>query len=174
MEIRHAKKSEYKEIGLLIREAFEHSEYGYNDEADLVNRIRMGDSYVPELELVAVEDEKIVGHGLLSEVEVVSQDTGATVGLALAPIEVATAYQGKKIGGALLTELEKKAKNLHYPFIAILGDPEYYSKYGYRPAKNYAIDASFDVPDEFFMIKPLAENALDKLSGTVKYPKAFD
>lgn len=49
MEIRTILKNDYDVVDRLIREAFETSIYGYNDEAKLVKKIRNSDSYEPKL-----------------------------------------------------------------------------------------------------------------------------
>ena len=100
----------YKEVTELIRESFSQSEHGYGNEAELVDKIRNEEGYIKDLEIVAFEDGKIVGHGLLSEVEIVS-DSQKFKGLVLAPLDVLTTYQGKGIGAAVLLELEKRAKS---------------------------------------------------------------
>lgn len=174
MQLRTIKITDYLEINSLIKEAFENSEYGYNGEAEIVTQLRFTNCYVPELEIIAVENNKIIGHGLLSEVEVINKNKTLCIGLALAPLSVAPAYQGRKIGETLLLTLETKAKELNYKFITILGSASYYSRYGYTPASQYDIEAPFDVPDESFMIKILSENALDGISGVIQYSEAFN
>lgn len=173
MQIRTIQPTDYPQIDQLIRTAFTHSEYGYNNEAELVTAIRATESYHKELELVAVEEGEVIGHGLLSEAAIHSPQQTLT-GLVLAPIEVAVAKQGKGIGRALMKELEERAINYGYPFISILGSPTYYASFGYLPASQFSITAPFDVPDEAFMIKALSTQSLADFPGTLRYSPAFD
>ena len=163
----------YNEVTELIRESFSQSEHGYGNEAELVDKIRNEEGYIKDLEIVAFEDGKIVGHGLLSEVEIVS-DSQKFKGLVLAPLDVLTTHQGKGIGAAVLLELEKRAKILDYPFISILGHETYYPKFGYVPASQYQIKAPFEVPDKNFMIKELTDGGLEGKSGVIHYSEAFN
>lgn len=175
MEIRTILKNDYNVVDSLIREVFKTSPYGYNDEAKLVNKIRNSDSYEPKLEVVATtKDGEILGHGLMSQVEIVNEKGEIVVGLVLAPLSVRESYQGKGIGGEILNELEKRAKKLDYKFVSILGDPNYYSKFGYIRASEFEISPSYEVPDEAFRIKPLFPNSLDSVRGILKYSKAFE
>lgn len=162
-------KSDYQEVDRVIREAFSKSDYGYGGEAELVEKIRLEKHYDVTLEIIAIEDDQIVGHGLLSQVTVSSKQ-----GLALAPLCVHPEHQGHTIGGQLLIELEARARQLDYPFISILGSPSYYSRFGYLPASQFNISPPFDVPEEAFMIKALTPNGLNGLSGTLIYSKAFE
>ncbi|ADJ59085.1 GNAT family N-acetyltransferase [Lactococcus cremoris] len=173
MIIKTINLEDYKEVAELIRESFSQSEHGYGNEAELVDKIRNEEGYIKDLEIVAFEDGKITGHGLLSEVSIVNQSQSFK-GLVLAPLDVLPAYQGKGIGAAILLELEKRAKILDYSFISILGHESYYPRFGYVPASQYQIQAPFEVPDQNFMIKELIDGRLEGKSGVIQYSEAFN
>ncbi|MCT4434067.1 N-acetyltransferase [Lactococcus cremoris] len=173
MIIKTINLEDYKEVAELIRESFSQSEHGYGNEAELVDKIRNEEGYIKDLEIVAFEDGKITGHGLLSEVSIVNQSQSFK-GLVLAPLDVLPAYQGKGIGAAILLELEKRAKILDYSFISILGHESYYPRFGYVPASQYQIQAPFEVPNENFMIKELIDGRLEGKSGVIQYLEAFN
>ncbi|WP_282674091.1 GNAT family N-acetyltransferase [Lactococcus cremoris] len=173
MIIKTINLEDYKEVAELIRESFSQSEHGYGNEAELVDKIRNEEGYIKDLEIVAFEDGKITGQGLLSEVSIVNQSQSFK-GLVLAPLDVLPAYQGKGIGAAILLELEKRAKILDYSFISILGHESYYPRFGYVPASQYQIQAPFEVPNENFMIKELIDGRLEGKSGVIQYSEAFN
>lgn len=173
MNIRSATQRDEKNIMSLVTDAFKGTEYGYQGEAELVQKIRQEQTYNNELELICELDKEIVGHGLLSECWVKNEKESFT-GLALAPLSVHTNYQKQGIGSQLISELERRAVLFNYHFIVILGSPDYYSKFGYRATCHYKISSPFDVPEDFFMIKELEQGALDKVTGTVYYSKAFN
>lgn len=174
MEIRIIKKCDYEKVSDLIIESFTNTENGYDGESELVDKIRQTNEYIPELELVAIKNDKIIGHGLLSEVYLES-DQERYVGLVLAPIEVDLNYQKVGVGKILMKELEKRAMMLNYSFISIMGWPDYYSKFGYYPASKHEIYPPFKgVPDEAFMIKSIKENFLIGKPGIIKYSNAFE
>lgn len=173
MIIRPIKNTDFTEVDKLIRNAFTQSEHGYGNESELVDKIRKDKSYIPELELVALENNTIIGYGLLSQVKIVN-DSQEYLGLVLAPLATLPECQGQGIGGKLLTNLEDRAESLGYNYISILGHAKYYPRFGYVPASKYHIKAPFDVPDEAFMIKALTPSGLDGTSGTVQYSKAFE
>ncbi|PLS32208.1 hypothetical protein CYV26_15375 [Carnobacterium maltaromaticum] len=96
---------------------------------------------------------------------------GAVV--ALAPLAVKKEYQGKGIGRAIIAELENRAKTAGYQGLSILGDPRYYQRFGYFPAKTKQIEAPFEIESNYFLIKELTENSLENCLGTVRYLPAF-
>ena len=122
---------------------------------------------MPELSLVAVKENKIVGYILFTKIKI-----GEYEELALAPLCVLPEYQKQGIGRKLIEEGHKIAKKLGYHFSVVLGSKNYYPKMGYVPAIQFGIKPTFDVPNENFMAIKL--NDFDKeIIGTVEYAKEF-
>lgn len=173
LKIRTIEEKDFITVEKLITDAFTHNEHGYDDEAELVVKIRRTKEYIPELEVVA-EDEGILGYALLSEVYLKDNQEQYT-GLVLAPIAVNPDSQKSGVGKLLMNELEKRAKALDYGFISILGWQGYYTKFGYQPASNYNIVPPYEgIPDEAFMIKEIKEDYLKDKEGTIQYSEAFN
>lgn len=173
LKIEAIKPKDYQTVHDLVVEAFSNSEHGYHDEAKLVEKIREEATYNKELELIATLNNQIVGHGLLSEV-LVKDDKKEHIGLVLAPLSVLTNQQRTGVGSQLMIELEKRAASHNYPFISILGDPEYYAKFGYYPAADHGINCPFEVPEANFMIKEMISGNLSTIKGNLIYNKAFN
>ncbi len=53
-----------------------------------------------------------------------------------------------------------------------LGDPAYYSRFGFVRAAAFGLQNEYGVADEF-MVLPLHETALEGVSGMVKYLPEF-
>ena len=66
--IRQERPEDYDTVYHVVKEAFENAEYTDGNEQNLVAALRKSKSFIPELSLVAVEDEKIVGHILFTKV----------------------------------------------------------------------------------------------------------
>ena len=94
--IRQERPEDYDTVYHVVKEAFENAEYTDGNEQNLVAALRKSKSFIPELSLVAVEDEKIVGHILFTKAVV----QGVEV-LALAPLSVLPDYQNRGIGLSL-------------------------------------------------------------------------
>ena len=167
MIIRQERSEDYDEVYCVVKEAFESAEYSDGTEQNLVVELRKCKSFIPELSLVAVEDDKIVGHILFTKAIVQSVEV-----LALAPLSVLPEYQNRGIGLALMKAGHSIAKSLGYEYSVVLGHSKYYPKAGYIPASEYGIKAPFEVEDENFMALSLNGNQ-NKLNGIMKYDKAF-
>ncbi|ARJ23071.1 N-acetyltransferase [Bacillus sp. ISL-8] len=169
--IRQEQKNDYRKTEEVEKEAFLNEEFSDKKEHELVKRIRECDAFIPELSIVAV-DEEIVGHIMLSKITI-EQDGTTVDSLALAPVSVAPSHQKKGIGGKLIGAALEKAKELGYGSVVVLGHPEYYPKFGFKKASEWNIKAPFEVPEEVFMVMELTENALEGVEGVVQYSSAF-
>ena len=91
--------------------------------------------------------------------------------LALAPVSVVPSHQGKGIGSRLIRESLKFAKARSWEAVFVLGDPDYYSRFGFRIDIAEAFNSSYAGP--YFMVLELVEKALEGKSGDVIYASAF-
>jgi putative acetyltransferase len=162
--IRPEAPADYDAIRALHVAAFAPSEI----EAQIVDGLRVAGDHVPELCLVALQDD-IVGHVMLST---------ATVGerhqaLGLGPIAVDPAVQGQGIGAELMREAIRRAERTEYPLIALLGHPAYYPRFGFEPAAaTFGITTSYDAPPEAWMARALPAYT-PRVRGRFKYAAAF-
>jgi len=93
--------------------------------------------------------------------------------LALAPVSVVPELEGKGIGGKLIIESHKKAKEIGQKSIVLIGHEKYYPRFGYEQADKYGIELPFKVPKENCMVIELVENGLYGVEGMVEYPKEY-
>ncbi len=166
--IRQANEKDYEDIYYVVKTAFASAEHADGNEQDLVNALRAGESYIPELSLVYEADGKTVGHIMFTKATV-----GNTTVLALAPLSVLPEYQRRGIGQSLIAKGHEIARSLGYGYSVVLGSEKYYPKAGYAPADIYGILPPFDVPRENFMVCKLNERA-PAVCGIMKYAKEFD
>ena len=167
LEIRKETENDYKEVYNVVKTAFETAEHSDGNEQDLANELRNSDNFIPELSLVAIENNKIVGYILFTKIEL-----GNNTEIALAPLAVLPEYQKQGVGSKLIEEGHKIAKKLGYHFSIVLGSEKYYPKFGYVPAIQYGIEAPFDVSSENFMAKKLNDTNTE-IKGVVRYAKEF-
>ena len=141
---------------------------------DLVDRIRSSEHYVPELSFVAERNGKIVGHVMLSHVDLVGAESAHRI-LTLSPLSVAPEEQGRGIGGSLIRTAIAAADARGEPLVVLEGSPLYYPRFGFRPAKELGISIHLPdwAPEEAAMVHPLTSYD-PSMRGEVVYPPAFD
>ncbi len=97
--------------------------FGSRVEPDLVEAIRASDRFVPELSLVAEIDGEIVGHILVSYVDLEPDSVRV---LQVAPLAVAPTRQRRGVGSALMRKALRLAEERGAPLVLVEGDPRYY------------------------------------------------
>ena len=99
------------------------------------------------------------------------QDTPA---LALAPLAVRPDFQNQGIGSKLVEKGLEECERLNHKLVIVLGHPNFYPKFGFKPAYDFGVIAPYDdIPKEVFLILELTSGALKGVSGIVEYPLAF-
>lgn len=167
LKIRQEDINDYEQVYNVIKTAFEKAEHSDGNEQDLVVVLRKCNEFIPELSLVAIQDNKIVGYILFTKVKI-----GEYEEVALAPLGILPEYQKRGIGKKLIEKGHQIAKELGYHYSIVLGSEIYYSKRGYVPAIEYGIKAPFEVPNENFMAIKL-NNTDKEIIGIVEYAKEF-
>jgi predicted N-acetyltransferase YhbS len=168
--IRQETKDDFKEVFDV-----NHIAFGQDNEAKLVDALRNNQTaFVPELSIVATDNNKIVGHILFTKINIKDDKGNLNESLGLAPMAVRPELQKSGIGEQLIRKGFEVAKELGFKSVIVLGHEHYYPKFGFQPAEKWKIKAPFDVLSNVFMAIELATEGLKNISGTVVYPKEFE
>ena len=144
---------------------------GREDEARLVELLHTAGA--APVSLVAEEPHgRVVGHALFSPVRLEGQGTDAPEMVGLAPVAVLPEHQGRGIGSRLVREGLETSREAGYVAAVVLGEPGYYSRFGFEWASGKGLDNEYGA-DEHFMVAELRGGALDGLGGTVHYREEF-
>jgi putative acetyltransferase len=135
-------------------------------EVALVAWLRADPAWIPGLSLVAVEGEQVVGHVVCSRGFVDDQPA-----LGLGPVSVLPHHQGAGVGSALMHAVLGAAEAQDETLVALLGDPAYYTRFGFVPASALSIAAPEPAWDDYFQARPLT--AYDGRGGTFRYAAPF-
>jgi putative acetyltransferase len=162
IEIREERPDDAPAIREVNKRAF-----GQDQEGNIVDALRTNGAV--SLSLVAAVNGRIVGHIMYSPITV----GGVITGAALGPMAVVPEYQRQGIGSKLVEAGNEKLQDDDCPFIIVLGHPNYYPRFGFRPASMYGIECEWVVPDDVFMLLVLDEAKMQGVSGLAKYRHEF-
>lgn len=153
MDVRPEIRADERAIDDLHRAAF-----GGDDESAMVAELRVGEGYVPDLSLVAVEGGTVVGHLMLTLTTLVpdDRDRPEVTLLSMAPVGVLPAVQNQGIGSRLVDVAMRRASKRTEPLVVVLGHPTYYPRFGFRRASELGLRCGLgDVADEAYMVRRL-------------------
>lgn len=141
-------------------------------EAKLVEALRA--SVEPLISLVALVDERLVGHILFTPVTVEGCAKGGAALMGLGPMAVLPEYQGRGIGSRLVEEGLARCRVLGTEAVVVFGHADYYPRFGFEPAKRYALRYKSEELDPYFMVLELEPGILKSVSGDVHYSPEFE
>lgn len=159
IDIRYEKLKDQELIYKLLSESFE-----TNDEEKLVRLLHTDHQSL--ISLVADFNNEIIGQIILSKMTAEEDETLEIYGLA--PMCVAPEYQNQGVGTKLVEAVIREAKKNKIDGIFVLGHPNYYPRFGFKPTKEYKIKCEYDVPADVFMALDLSSR-LSKLKGQIVF-----
>ena len=149
----------------------------YKDEKEgkivraLVEEIRSKEYYIPELDLMAVDDnEEIIGYAMFSRFQLEGRYEDEL--LILTPVAVRTDLHRQHISKDIIEYGFEKAKEMGFTAVLVEGNPANYNSRGFVTSSDYGIVPGKDMhlpKVECLMVKELVPGALEKIHGVVDY-----
>ena len=173
MIVREERPDDAPGVRLVLERAF-----GQPDEANLVDRLWQAAAVTASSVAVSgpVDHEagrdQIVGHILFSPVTIGERQPLAPA-VGLGPMAVTPVHQRGGVGTALVEAGLSRCRTQGVSVVVVLGHPDYYPRFGFRPAHLSGLSCEYDAPLEAFMALELAPGALESCTGMVRYHPAF-
>ncbi|MFN3889284.1 MAG: GNAT family N-acetyltransferase [Beijerinckiaceae bacterium] len=149
-------------IETLLQEAF-----GRTDEASIVERLRSDGDMV--LALVAELEGEIIGHVAFSRVDA-RIDARALKALALAPLAVAPARQGRGVGSVLVASGLEAARTAGFEAVFVVGDAAYYERFGFSAPLAAPFESEWS---DALLALELEPGSLAGAAGSLSHPRAL-
>ena len=156
-----ASDGEFPAIGAVIEAAF-----GQADERRIFEDLFADDDLF--LSLVARGEEGILGHLAAFRIDVAGPDDRPVAGIAPASVHPHCQRQG--IGSALMKEAVARLRTMGLSRVFILGDPDYYGRFGFSVDATAGFSAAFGGPA--FQALELTPDGPS--FGQLYYPSAFE
>ncbi len=150
--------------GAALRAIYEAS-FGQLAEATLVQQLRTDGDLILSLTAYAAEP---IGHIAFSRLGIDAEPS--IKGCALAPLAVVPAAQGQGVGTFLVDEGLKRMRAEAYDFVVVLGEPDYYGRFGFTAALARQLKTDYDGP--YLQALALSEKGKEA-HGSVSYARAF-
>ena len=156
----------------LVEEVF--TEHENADEGKLVRRlveeIRSKEYYLPELELLMLEDGEVIGYVMFSRFHIEGKYDDRLV--LLSPAAVKTSCQRQGISRELINYGLKKAAEMGFTAAMVEGNPANYRARGFKTSADFGIVAgpNIHLPHvSCLMVAELVPGGLEGITGEVDY-----
>ncbi len=142
--IRNEQPSDHRTVEELTRAAFWNLYVPGCSEHYLAHIMRDHPDYMPELDFVAVGDNRVVGNIKYAKSSVINaDDPDKTIDtISFGPIGVWPEFQKQGIGSALIRHSLSVAKQNAHKAVIIHGHPYNYCKHGFKSGKDFGVGDS--------------------------------
>lgn len=163
MNIRLERTNDIDVIRELTHAAFKDMPFSDQTEAAIIDALRAAGAL--SLSLVAIKDEAVVGHVAFSPVIINEKEVGW---YGLGPVSVWPNHQKKGVGKALIREGLSRLKGMGAKGCVLLGDPGYYSRFGFETDPDLVFNGAPAVYFQRLVFVPPAPK------GEVRYHPGFN
>lgn len=163
---------DYEQIERVIKEAFKTTPVRSGSEGRMVRKLRKESIFNPKYARVAIQNNEVVGHVILSKVNVINEFVNKSI-VSIGLVSVTPNKQRQGIGKALIDHVLLIAKDEGEEAVIVLGHPSYYSKLNFKRASTMGLTLPFEAPEEAFFALELIADGLKDTSGIVEYSPAF-
>ncbi len=131
--------------------------------------LRQNSNPIPELCCVIRDGEDLLASIQYWHLRI----AGKVPALLLGPIVVKPERQGEGIGVGLIRDTLSLAKSMGHKIVVLVGDPEYYQRFGFFSASAKGLELPGPVEAHRFLVCELQEGALEGVEGLVTGHKAL-
>ena len=176
MIIRLEDEGDYVEVEELVRNSFWNVYRPGAYEHFIVHNLRCDESFIAKLAYVIEDGGKIVGQ-INYSIGKIKYENEIVPAAILGPVAVDKKYQNQGFGSKLITYTLSIAQKDSIPFVLVVGDENYYSRFGFESASKYNLyldGTDLNEENSFFMIRVFDESELKDELGIFLIPDVFD
>ena len=142
----------------------------------MLNQYRTNQDFIPELDFVMEESDKIIGHVMFSKAEIILDDRTNFPSWTFGPISIHPDYKRKGYGLKLLQYALEKARAMGIGLLQMEGNIEFYRHAGFGFASKlkihyHAEPRESEVP--YFLAQELIPGYWGNREGTYCPPKGY-
>ena len=161
LNIRNERESDYKNVEDITRKAFCNVYVPGCMEHYLVHIMRGHEDFIPELDFVIEVDGQIVGNIMYTKSKLTDEGGTEKEIVTFGPVSILPKYQRKGYGKMLIEHSLKRAAELGYEAVVIMGSPANYVGSGFQCCRKYNICVEKEKYPAAMLVKELKPGALD-------------
>ncbi|HJC39710.1 MAG TPA: N-acetyltransferase [Candidatus Mediterraneibacter faecigallinarum] len=161
LNIRNERESDYKNVEDITRKAFYNVYVPGCMEHYLVHIMRGHEDFIPELDFVIEVDGQTVGNIMYTKSKLTDEGGTEKEIVTFGPVSILPKYQRKGYGKMLIEHSLKRAAELGYEAVVIMGSPANYVGSGFQCCRKYNICVEKEKYPAAMLVKELKPGALD-------------
>lgn len=175
IRIRLEEPLDYRAVEELTRDAFWDKYRPGCTEHYILHIFRDHPDFIKELSYVLEANDRILAHIMYSK-SIIETEDGRHPVITFGPISVLPEVQRQGLGSQLIRYTLGRAGELGYSSVAITGDPDYYSRFGFVSGDSLGIrygGAPEGDPALYFMVRELKADDRSGVKGTFRESECY-
>ena len=176
MIIRQELPQDWREVENITREAFWNVYRPGCAEHFVLNQYRSNPDFIPDLDLVMLQDGRIMGQVMFSRAGITLTDGSVFPAWTFGPISIHPDFQRKGYGLKLLEYALNKARGMGIGLLCMEGNIDFYKHAGFDLASKLKIhyhDEPADAEVPYFLAQELIPGYWGEREGTYAPPKGY-
>lgn len=161
LNIRNERETDYKIVEDITRKAFYNVYVPGCMEHYLVHVMREHEDFIPELDFVIEVDGQTVGNIMYTKSKLTDEGGTEKEIVTFGPVSILPKYQRKGYGKMLIEHSLKRAAELGYEAVVIMGSPANYVGSGFQCCRKYNVCVEKGKYPAAMLVKELKPGALD-------------
>lgn len=161
LNIRNERESDYKIVEDITRKAFYNVYVPGCMEHYIVHIMRGHEDFIPELDFVIELDGQIVRNIMYTKAKLTDEGGTEKEIVTFGPVSILPKYQRKGYGKMLIEHSLKRAAELGYEAVVIMGSPANYVGSGFQCCRKYNVCVEKDKYPAAMLVKELKPGTLD-------------
>ncbi len=161
LNIRNERETDYKIVEDITRKAFYNVYVPGCMEHYLVYIMRGHEDFIPELDFVIEVDGQIVGNIMYTKSKLTDEGGTEKEIVTFGPVSILPKHQRKGYGKMLIEHSLKRAAELGYEAVVIMGSPANYVGSGFQCCRKYNVCVEKGKYPAAMLVKELKPGALD-------------
>ena len=177
MNIRLEQPADYAAVERLTFAAFETMELPgrtHTNEHYLAHIMRGVAAFVLELDFVGESDGEIIANIMFTKSKIVRSDGSEVETLTFGPVSVKPELHNRGLGAEIIRYSLDHARELGYGAVIIVGHPQYYPRFGFKPASEYNLTMPDGSEFDAFMALELKDGYLGTDGGKWYEDEVFE
>lgn len=171
--IRNETEVDYKTVEKITRDAFWDVNFPGCDEHYIAHILRGHEDFIPELDLVAELDGRIIGNIMYTRSVLVDENGGEKEILTFGPVCIVPEFQRMGYGKRLIGYSLEKAAEMGHEAVVFFGHPSNYISMGFKSCKKYNVSAADGSYPCAMLVKELKRDALSGKKWTYRESPAY-
>lgn len=171
--IRNERQEDYRAVEEMTRNAFWNLYVPGCDEHYLVHSMRGHKDFIPDLDFVMEVNHRVIGNIMYTKSWLTDEDGNEKEILTFGPVCIDLDYQRMGYGKILQETSFKRAVELGYDVIVIMGNPANYTSCGFQSCKRFQVSLEKEVFPTAMLVKELIPGALKGKRWTYRDSELF-